>query len=358
MFLVLRLFLYLVIVLFFIIFLGQLVISFPKRYKKVFTGIPEFNTLVMVPCKGIDYTMDENLKSLLNQEYENYDIIAIVDSQEDPAVRIIEGNKIDYIISNFNSKGSGKVRALSTALRDYGKYEAYVIADSDIVVDKNWLETVLQPLTDPQFGLSTSFPYFEPKGGFWSKFKTVWGFVGLGMMQSDITVFGWGGTLAFRRDFLTDSDLKFFSNAISDDMALTEICKNKGQKIAFANKCKVSVNSPDNYEIFKEWSIRQTSLLLSRTPKAYGMGILLYGSSALLIIGSLFLSLFISPLFLIFYLPLILNQWKMYSRLRDKKIVYFLIQIIIPFFYVWNLRKASKNMTITWRGSEYNLYSK
>ena len=55
-----------------------------------------------------------------------------------------------------------------------------------------------------------------------SKFKTAWGFVGVGMMQSDITVFGWGGSLAFRKG-LFDEILRGISGVgqvDAEDMSL------------------------------------------------------------------------------------------------------------------------------------------
>ncbi|MHB1621871.1 MAG: glycosyltransferase family 2 protein [Cuniculiplasma sp.] len=351
-------FYYFIIAILLVIFVGQLFLSFPRRVKKIYSGSPSLETLIILPCRGIDFTFDENLKSLKNQSYKHYKLIAVVDSDDDLALEYIKNNRIDYILSDYNSSGSGKVRAIATALRDFHDYEAYVIADSDVKADMTWLEELLKPLTEDTYGIATTFPYFEPRGGFWSRFKTAWGFVGTGMMQSELTVFGWGGSLAFKKDLIGSEELEKFSQSISDDMALTDICRMKGKRVAFVPESVATINSPDSWETFSEWSIRQTSLLLSKTKKAFTIGILLYGSEALLMIGALLLSILVSPYFIILFLPLILNEIKMFKRLRRKEPIFILIQIILPFFYVWNLVKGSRNRTIAWRGNIYDLYER
>lgn len=347
---------YFIIGLIVIILLAQLYLSLPRKFTKTYTGTPEFKTLVILPCKGVDYTLDENLKSLKNQSYKNYKIVAVVDSEDDPATGYIKSNGIEYVINQCQSGGSGKVKAITTALRKFDDYDAYVIVDSDVNADRNWLLYLLRPLIDDSNGISTTFPYFEPKNGFWSKFKTAWGFVGMGMMQSDITVFGWGGSLAFRRELFDEKSLNDFAEAVSDDMAITDLCKAGGKKVAYVPESVVIINSPDDWPVFREWSIRQTSLLLSKSRNAYYIGILLYGSSALLFIGAIFLSMFVSDYFLVLFIPLLMNEIKMFRRLRKKQFIYILIQILLPFFYVWNLVVGSKTREISWRGNRYNLY--
>ena len=347
---------YIIIGFFILIFFFQLFLSIPRLNRTKYTGEPDFKTLVVLPCKGTDYNQRQNFRSLCNQEYERYKIVAVVDSDEDPAIDSLKSENIEYLISSNNTKGSGKVKAITTAIRKNRDYDAYIIADSDIYVGSKWLKKMLQPLLDDSYGISTTFPYFSPVDGFWSKFKTAWGFVGNSMMQSKMTVFGWGGSLAFRNSLVNDEDLNWFDTNISDDMALTEICKRNNKKIAYVEDAEVTIFSPDNWKIFREWSLRQTTLLLSNKKRAYSLGVLIYGSSSLLIAGSTILSIFISPLFSVLFLPLLLNEIKMYRRLKEKKFVFIFIQILLPFFYVWNLWKGNKQEKIVWRGITYDLY--
>ena len=207
-----------------LLFIFQLFLNLPK--KKIEKKYPEYTgkVLVMVPCKNIDYTMKDNLSSLKYQDYTNYDLIAIIDSKDDPAFKVVNELGIRYILTNYECQGcSGKVRALSTAMTKFTGYSVFVIADSDIMAKKNWLSKLVSPFVIPSTGITTTFPYFKPMGGIWSKVKTLWGFVGQGMMESDIIRFGWGGSLAFRKELINDASMKYFSSRVSDDTALTKI---------------------------------------------------------------------------------------------------------------------------------------
>ncbi len=347
---------YIFVSLLFIIFLAQLFLSIPRKYRITYHGNPGFKTLVIVPCRGIDFGLAENLASITHQEYENYKVMAVVDSEDDLAVPAIRDTGIEYMISSCESKGSGKVRAIASAIMKFPDFDAYVIADSDILAPKNWLNSLLQPLIHEKYGLSTTFPYFSPEGGFWSHFKTAWGLVGQGMMESDITVFGWGGSLAFRKELLEDEySLEDFASDVSDDMALTRICKRKSMKIAYVKEATVNIRSPDDWPVFREWSLRQTSLLVSRNRIALKIGLLMYGSESMLMVFSVILSLVYSPFFAIFLLPAWINVIKSILRIRERKAVYVLIGLVMPFFYTWNLAVASHTQEISWRGRKYSL---
>jgi len=85
-------------------------------------------------------------------------------------------------------------------------------------------------------------------------------------MESNITRFAWGGSLAFRSDLLEDEDLKEFSSSISDDISLLNICRRKGLKVAYVKDARVLIHSNDNFKIFLEWSNRQTALSVKLIP--------------------------------------------------------------------------------------------
>ena len=146
-----------------------------------------------------------------------------------------------------------------------------------------------------------------------------------------------------------------FSSDISDDLALSRICTRKSMKIAYVKEATVTIKSPDDRNVFMEWSLRQTSLLISRKPAALKLGILLYGSECLLILASIPYMIFFSPFYVIFLLPAFVSVVKAYTRIRKKEPVYMLTGLIMPFFYTWNLAAASRIKEISWRGRNYRL---
>lgn len=315
-------------------------------------------TLVIMPVRGLDYSMEDNLKSIQNQKYKNYKFICVVDSENDRSLQVIKRIGIEYITSSYECKKcSGKVRAISTALENYREYEVYLLADSDIEVKDDWLLNMVMPLKNSDAGISTTFPYFVPRGGFWSKIKEIWGFVGMGLMESRLTRFGWGGSLAFKKEMIEDS-LSFFSEHISDDTALTKICENKGKKIYYVDSAMPDINSPDNFEVFFEWANRQTALSISASPKVYYYGMLFYGAYLFLFFSAIFMGTLFSVYYFLFLIPAIIYIYNMLRRLKHVKAVNIIGSIILPFIYIANLIIAKRMKSIKWRGNTYNIEDK
>jgi cellulose synthase/poly-beta-1,6-N-acetylglucosamine synthase-like glycosyltransferase len=341
--------------------LGLLALHFYNRSQKrpdMKYGSYKGKVLVIVPCRGLDITLSENLKSLREQNYKQYDLIAVVDDESDEAVPIIKRVGIRYMTSKgFKSKGSGKVRAVGAAIKRFGSYSAYVIADSDITVRKNWLDELVAPLSQKSVGLSTTFPYFNPMngGGFWSYVKMVWGFVGIGLMESERTRFGWGGSLAFRKELLDAKSFAAFSNSISDDIALTNIAKSKRLGLAYSPKARPIVNVSESFGSFFEWSNRQTALMMLGNRRLLKAGLAYYLISIVLFVSGVIFSIFYSPIFLVFLLPFALGAMDAY-RNSDRKsgwiIAFYLFTLCV---LAVNLTLASRMDGITWRGRKYDL---
>jgi len=328
-----------------------------KRYRtEDFHAEFQGRALVIVPCRGLDLTLEENIDSLKGQNYHDYSLIAVVDSLDDPSVSVLKSRDIDYIVSDFKcSTCSGKVRAISSAISRFRDFDAYVIADSDILVDPSWLKKLLDPLGDAKYGASTTFPYFNPVGGLWTRIKLVWGFVGLGMMESRITRFGWGGSLAFRKNLFHEGDFEFFSEFVSDDIAITKICKKNRQEIAYVPEAQPIINSSDDMKTFMEWANRQTALSISSSNSVFLYGMIFYGLTVLLFLWTIIASVFISYFFLLLFTPTVANAIKSAGRTRKGKAISAMVSVFIPFLYFSNLLMAHHMKRITWRGREYNL---
>ncbi|MEM3851530.1 MAG: glycosyltransferase family 2 protein [Methanomassiliicoccales archaeon] len=317
---------------------------------------PSMRVLVIVPCRGIDLTLQENLESLMHQSYTNYEIVAVVDDSSDPALEVIGRVGMRWTVSSVSCGNcSGKVRAIATALQSFPSFDAYVIADSDGTYERDWLYEILLPLSDPECGLSTTFPLFEARGGFWSRIKMLWGFVGQSMMDSPITRFGWGGSLAFRRSLLEDGGISEFSESVSDDGALTHICHRKKLRIAYCGKTIVRVRSRENFQSFIEWSNRQTALAIAGNALLFPIGVAYFSVRILLFIGSIVLAALLSPFVLLLLIPFALIIARIYYRLKVRNPLYVFLFFLNDFIYLSNLLKGGRMKTITWRGRVYSL---
>ncbi len=322
----------------------------------------KLKALVILPCKGVEINMKKGLESLKGQDYGkgNYDIIAVVDSEKDAALQAIRGSGIKYMISDYKcSKCSGKVRAIASAVRAKKGYDVFVIADSDIYCRNNWLRLLVEPLKDPSTGVSTAFPLFEPVHGssFWAKVKMLWGFVGDGLMESEMTRFAWGGSMAFRSSLLDDKGIKFFSSNISDDIAITKLVRMHRQKVHYVPKRIVYVPSDDDFNKFVEWSNRQTAITLLGYKQTFLYGMLSYVSNILLLITGIVLAIYYSPYMVVLLIPFFLSLGRTYARAEDRGLYIAAIFPIMNFIYIANLLAARKKEMIVWRGSQYKLSS-
>lgn len=314
--------------------------------------------LVMVPCRGSDISLLENLLSLKNQDFSNYDMVAIVDSEDDVSLGAIREAGVRHIVSDAECiRCSGKVKALASALSAFSDYDAYVIADSDATFSRKWLSALIAPLASPEYGLSTAFPLFVPMEGFWSRVKMVWGFVGNGMMESSITRFGWGGSLAFRKSLLDNGNFSLFREAVSDDSALTRFSLSAGLRIAYCDGNYVSVKSKETLSSFVEWSNRQTALAIRGSEKLYSMGLLYFSLRLLLLASSIALAVTVTPYALLLLLPYALNIAKIYVRSGRRDPLIAPLFMAMDMLYIGNLLKARRMATIVWRGREYVLPS-
>ena len=315
--------------------------------------------LVIVPCRGLDFNLKENLKSVKEQDYNGFKVVAVVDSKGDPAARVINELHIQLVISNYKAgMASGKVKAILTAFKLFRNFDVYVIADSDIYVGKDWLSSLVRPLADPSVGISTAYPRFIPVRGFWSRVKFVWGFVGEGLMASERTRFGWGGSLAFRKSLIDKEAMNMLSNSrysVSDDICLTKTAESRRLKIAYTNRSQPRVYSSDTFGSFVEWSNRQTALSLLGYGNNLYYGIAFYSAEIILFISGILLSFFISPLFIILFVHLVKSEVKTYQRAKTKDPMIALIAIAMPFIYLVNLLAASRISQIRWRGRKYRI---
>jgi len=313
------------------------------------------DVLVIVPCKGREIDLVENLTAVQKQRYKDYNVIAVVDSMDDPAVVAIRKSGTNLMVADLKCEGcSGKVRAISSAISKFKDYAVYVVLDSDVLVGNSWLDLLVAPLGEEGIGLSTAYPVFEPTGGFWSKIKHAWGFVGQGLMDDERTRFGWGGSLAFRKNLLAGKDFAYFSGSISDDIALTRIAKGKGLKIAYVRDAEPTVKSDDDFNKFIEWSNRQTALFIHGNSKVFYAAMAFYCASVLLMLSSIVLGVLVSPWFLVLLLPIFIGAFKLWYR--SEGYIYMIpIYFIINSIYIYNLLKARQMKSIKWRGRVYEI---
>src|SRR5262249_18378714 len=95
--------------------------------------------VVFCPCKGIDSDFGKNIQSILNQDYSNYRVRFIVESEDDAAYPILRAMGTDVIVAGHATSQGQKVHNLAHAVERCGTADVYVFCDSDARYPPNWL---------------------------------------------------------------------------------------------------------------------------------------------------------------------------------------------------------------------------
>jgi cellulose synthase/poly-beta-1,6-N-acetylglucosamine synthase-like glycosyltransferase len=225
----------------------------------VFGGRPfyaprrKYKVSVIVPCKGKGKDLEDNIKAILNQEYDSYEVILVLDSKEDPAYSILRAYK-KIVISKVIPTCSGKISALITGIKHAKDAEVYVFADSDIKPPKDWLLYLTSALGEEGVGATTGYRYYLPYN-LKSLLLSTWNTIGSTSLLFPLFNFAWGGSTAIKREVFEKLGIeREWKKGLSDDLILTKKVKEAGYKIKFIPQCLV----PSSNEIsFIGWGTRQ-----------------------------------------------------------------------------------------------------
>ncbi|MBE9056537.1 glycosyltransferase family 2 protein [Sphaerospermopsis sp. LEGE 08334] len=199
-------------------------------------------TAVILCLRGADPFLPNCVRSLLNQNYPEYDLKLIIDSLEDPALKIAKEVIAETKATNFQISTLRTVRhncslkcsSLVQAVSDLDdSYQVIALVDADTIVHKNWLKELVSPLTNETVGLTTGNRWYVPTGKYWGSLVRYAGNVST-VVQMFLFQVPWGGSLAIKKQLLQQTEiLEKWGEAFGDDMLLHKVIKKHGWKIKF-----------------------------------------------------------------------------------------------------------------------------
>jgi ceramide glucosyltransferase len=192
---------------------------------------------VIVPVKGHDDGLRENLAALAAQDYPDYELIVVAHAAIDIPPGILPAS-VRIVLAHGDDPFTGeKVQNLKVAVAAARKFsEVFAFADSDGRVTPRWLRSLVAPLFEKGVGASTGYRWFAPvPPTFWTLMRSVWDAVALSRLGPGDCGFAWGGAMAIRRETFYDLDIRgHWNNTVSDDYALSAAVRAAGLTIAFA----------------------------------------------------------------------------------------------------------------------------
>ncbi|MBZ5679608.1 MAG: bacteriohopanetetrol glucosamine biosynthesis glycosyltransferase HpnI [Acidobacteriia bacterium] len=203
---------------------------------------------ILKPLKGIDPDIYESFRSHCLQEYPEYEIILGVSDRSDPAVASVEQLQREFPDRHVRlvvcPKGLGanvKVSNLAQMLPQ-ARYEHLIVNDSDIRVERDYLQRVIAPLADLKVGMVTCLYRGVAASTLGSRLESLGistdfcaGVLAARQLESGIR-FGLGSTLAFRRaDLARAGGFESLLDYLADDYELGKRIADLGLSVVLSD---------------------------------------------------------------------------------------------------------------------------
>lgn len=342
---------------------------------------------VIAPTRGFECGLEENFKTLLNQDYPSYEVIFVFDRSDDPAVKVL--NELDksrvatkMVIAGPATGCGQKVHNLRAAIGDVDENtEVLVFVDTDARPDQLWLRKLVAPLANAELGLSSGYRWFVPeRGGLASSIRSVWNAsIASALGANQQKNFCWGGSTAIRRSVFEDLKIRErWSGSISDDFTLTKVVREAGLPIHFTPNCLVASVGDCGFRELFAFTTRQIQITRVYAPELW-LPLLLgsalftlvfFGGLGWLILSiavgrpSIPLAVILATIFvlgvtksLIRWRAVLLSLTRYRNELRRDLLAHIFLWPVTQPLYMYNAIVAAFSRRVSWRGITYELKS-
>ena len=320
---------------------------------------------VFCPCKGTDPEFEKNIRSILEQDYSNYEAVFIVESADDPAYATLQniGAK-DILVAGRAIDCGQKVHNLAHAITQAGHAaDVYVFCDSDARFPRTWLSTLTGPLDTTN--ITTGYRwYVAQRMHLPTLMRSGWNASSVGVLGSHDRNFAWGGSTAiYRETFDRLNILEAWRGSVSDDYAITNTAHRTGTKIIFIPECLIPTYGECTWRELFEFTTRQ--IVITRVYHARLWRIAFIGHAIFN------LAFFILPwshplLWAIVYGLSIAKNWIRYDSVETALArealskhgwFYILCSPAVALLFLYNMISSALATDIVWRQIHYKLIS-
>jgi ceramide glucosyltransferase len=359
----------------------------PNRYQP--------KAAVIIPCRGLEHDFEENIRAYLIQDYRDYEIILVTESESDPAYPVLmklikTARRPVWMVVAGEAEGQGqKVHNLCAAIDMLTsidrRTEVLVFADSDAQVGRRWLSELVTPLSDKKTGATTGFRWYLPAhdqrwfgGRFASILLSIWNAGALSLL-GERSGFAWGGAMAIRRETFEKLGIKErWQGSVSDDYVLTSAIKEAGKSIKFVSRCLVPSYAESSLKDLLEFTTRQMRITRVYSPRIWKLACLthcLYNFTLWIGLFRLFSQNFegagnhlLAWLLIVIFALGSMSGWIRVGvaadllpadRERAQQIwwAFALLGPVISAIYLYNIIASAGTRRIIWRGIEYDMIS-
>jgi ceramide glucosyltransferase len=340
---------------------------------------------VIVPVRGIDEGLEENVSAILSQNHPAFDVTVVVDDSEDPALstlsRLIESGGLRVHVARKVDGQSGKISKLISAVGSLpDETRVIVFADSDARPGAGWLSSLVDALGDEGIGAATGYRWFLPSSnGIATELRASWNASVASVLGADPKGnFCWGGSTAIRREVFESLGIASrWKGALSDDYVVLRAMREAGLGIAFVPGAMTASVESCGFRELMEFTTRQMKITRVYAPGFWIpalIGASLHCVTVIWSVGLLALSQDQSPrIIAAFTLALVWGLSVGKARLRmdamrlampqhafalDRQRKWqMILWAVTPFIFLYNCVAALFSREIVWRGVRYRMIS-
>ena len=340
---------------------------------------------ILIPVRGVDEGLKENIEAILDQEYHSFEVTVICDEESDAAFDelsdLIATKKISVKITDRVEGQSGKITKLISGVSSLSSVaEVVVFADSDARPGRLWLRSLVDALDGENIGAATGYRwFFSSSSSIATEIRSSWNASVASVLGADPKKnFCWGGSTAIRRDRLVSLDIvNKWRGALSDDYVMMKAIRDAGLGIAFVPTAMTASIENCDFRGLMEFTTRQMKITRVYAPSFWIPALIGSAIHCLVVIWSFAILLFSSDeiirVFTILTLSLVwgfsvgkaglrmsameIVMPKHFERLLSQRKWQMLLWSVTPFIFLYNCGAALFSREIVWRGIRYRMIS-
>ena len=202
---------------------------------------------IFKPLCGAELETYECLRSFCNQDYPVFQVVFGVADNNDPVVAVVERLQQEFpqrdlqLVIDRRQHGSSRKVSNLVNMMAAAQHDVFVISDSDVRVDRDYLARVVAPLLDSDVGIVTCPYRGVPRTGLWSLLGSQ--FINEWFIPS-VRVAAWGGSRSFafgasiaiqRRVLARIGGFMAIANQLADDYRLGELTRALGLRTVLSD---------------------------------------------------------------------------------------------------------------------------
>jgi cellulose synthase/poly-beta-1,6-N-acetylglucosamine synthase-like glycosyltransferase len=343
---------------------------------------------IIAPCKGVDHGMLTNFDALLQQDHPEYEVIFVVDDENDPAAGVIESawreveRHVKLVVAQKAEHSSQKVENLREGvLHADDRAGVFVFVDSDARPTPVWLRYLIAPLEDDSIGAATGYRWFvSDTPTIAGELRSAWNAsIASALGPNEKSNFAWGGSMAIRRETFDQLRIRErWQGTLSDDFTVTRAMNEARLRIRFVPQAlTASVGSCTVRELL-EFTTRQIKITRVYMPHLWVQSFLGAGLFCGVMAGSFLIvilsqSITFAVWFAIATLAAVsfLSVGKSWLRLRavqmvltdysdalkGQRVTQLTLWLPATALFLFNCVSALFSRTVRWRGNKYKMHS-